>query len=483
VLGACFYVLAHALAKSALFLTAGAVTEATGGRTGLGEVSGLAREMPVLAVASGLAAAGLAALPLSVGFFKDELLFAAALERGVPAVAAAVVAAALTFAYVWRFWVRIFLGPRQVAARPLPLAMVAPVAVLGALVVLGGVLVGPFLALAAAAGSASLAAPVTGEAAYHLDLRAENLMALAAWGAGGLLLAGERAWRPAALAVARAGERLGPERAYREGLRTLNAFSDRSHELEVRDLRTRVAAVLLPAGVLVIAGFAATPTRGAYVVGALDGDDVVLALVLAIEGEGGDELDRADASACSCSSWGRSSAWSRPWRRLSSGSAHHDPAARPHRRRDLRRGRLPHAQARPVPRRGRHGAHRQRGQPRAHGLRAHPRPPADPAAPRGRGRERPPRPGHDAHGDRDRLRGHGAPARHRLPRAHLPRHGRPRRAVAPGGTRGGRARARRRRRAARRGAGRRRPRRRSAAGRASPRSRHDPPAPRSCRHR
>lgn len=43
---ACFYVLAHALAKSALFMTAGAVTEATGEKR-LDAVGGLARRMPV----------------------------------------------------------------------------------------------------------------------------------------------------------------------------------------------------------------------------------------------------------------------------------------------------------------------------------------------------------------------------------------------------------------------------------------------------
>ena len=66
--GAGFYVMAHALAKSALFLTAGAVTEATGARR-LSELGGLWRGVPLLAIASGIAAATLAALPLTIGFF------------------------------------------------------------------------------------------------------------------------------------------------------------------------------------------------------------------------------------------------------------------------------------------------------------------------------------------------------------------------------------------------------------------------------
>src|SRR3712207_9135697 len=65
VAGAAFYALAHALAKSALFLTAGAVTEATG-QNRLSRLGGLWRTHPVLAVGSGAAAATLAALRLTI---------------------------------------------------------------------------------------------------------------------------------------------------------------------------------------------------------------------------------------------------------------------------------------------------------------------------------------------------------------------------------------------------------------------------------
>ena len=80
---AAFYVVAHAIAKSALFMTAGAITEATG-ESRLSHLGGLARSMPVLAIASGIAAATLAAVPLTIGFFKDELFFTAALGAGGP---------------------------------------------------------------------------------------------------------------------------------------------------------------------------------------------------------------------------------------------------------------------------------------------------------------------------------------------------------------------------------------------------------------
>jgi multicomponent Na+:H+ antiporter subunit A len=112
--GAAYYVIAHAVAKSALFLTAGAVTEATG-EDRLSRLGGLGKPMHLLAVASAFAGATLTSLPLTLGFFADEFFFAAALERGPLFSGVAVMAAAMTLAYTWRFWGGIFLG------RPAPL--------------------------------------------------------------------------------------------------------------------------------------------------------------------------------------------------------------------------------------------------------------------------------------------------------------------------------------------------------------------------
>ena len=283
VAGASFYVIAHALSKSALFLTAGAVTEATG-EDRLNKLGGLRKRMPVLAAASGAATAGLAAMPLTIGFFKDELLFGAALERGPVFVGLSVLWAALTLAYVWRFWSGIFLGAPGDGAHgesELPAVLVAPVVVLGVLVLVGGILVGPFEALAEAAGKASFAAPTPVEPAYHLDARPENLMALAAYGLGALIVVSRPIWSRAALVASRVGERVGPERIYDLTLRGLNRLSDRAHRAEVRDLRSRVAAILLPAGVLVGAGVLATPSTGAYRVGELRVGEAPLLLALA----------------------------------------------------------------------------------------------------------------------------------------------------------------------------------------------------------
>jgi len=275
--GAAFYVVAHALAKCALFLTAGAITEKTG-EDRLSTLGGLRKSLPLLAAASGAAAAGLAALPLTIGFFKDELLFEAALERGGLFAGLSVLGASLTIAYTWRFWGGLFLGEVRDGAGGIPAALVWPVVVLGGLVLLGGFFVEPFARLAGAAGAASYGAPTPIEPAYHLDLRPANLMALGAFALGAAIVLSRPVWEKGALAVSRLGEAVGPDRLYEKGIEGLNRLSDYVHQAEVRDLRTRIAAILVPAGVLVGAGIVATPTAGSYRTGEITVGDLPLLL-------------------------------------------------------------------------------------------------------------------------------------------------------------------------------------------------------------
>ena len=278
---AALYVLAHAIAKSALFMTAGAVTAATG-ESRLSHLGGLGRRMPVLAAASGVAAATLAAVPLTLGFFKDELFFGAARERGTLVGAMAVVAAALTFAYVGRFWLGLFAGESRTARRPIPALLVAPVAVLAAVALAGGFVVGPFAGLAGDAATVTYGTPVDVSPAYHLDTRAVNVMAVAAWALGAAFLIAARLRTAVAGAVSRAGDRIGPRHWYGVSLRALNAYSDRLHDAEVRDLRNSIAAVLVPTGVLVALGFAFTPTRGSFTVGSVEPADLPILVLLVL---------------------------------------------------------------------------------------------------------------------------------------------------------------------------------------------------------
>lgn len=280
---AALYVVAHAIAKSALFMTAGVVTEATG-ESRLSHLGGLARSMPVLAVASGVAAASLAALPLTLGFFKDELFFKASAEAGPIPQALAVLAAGLTFAYVGRFWLRLFLGGQRTAAHRVPVLLLVPIAVLALLSLAGGIVIDPLTGLVSQAATETAGVPVDVHPAYHLDTRTENVMALIAWSLGAVLLVihphAARVYR----AVAAAGDRIGPRRWYALALASVERLSDTAHRAEVRDLRASLLAVLVPTGVLTALGFAATPTEDYFELEAFTVGDlpIVVLLLLAV---------------------------------------------------------------------------------------------------------------------------------------------------------------------------------------------------------
>jgi multicomponent Na+:H+ antiporter subunit A len=276
--GAAFYVICHALAKSALFMTAGAVTEATG-ENRLSRLGGLRRSMPLLAAASGLAAANLVSLPLTVGFFADEFFFAAVLERGPLFAVLAVTSAGITLAYTWRFLGGVFGGGSGAEARHVPRLLVAPVAVLGAIGLVGGFVTGPFEGLAEAAGEVSFGAPTPLDASYHPELLPEYVMALVAYVLGVVLILSRPVWSPAALGVFRLGKLAGPERLFGLTVRGLNRLSDVVHRAEIRNLRGRVASVLVPTAAMVGAGVLATGL-GAYEVGPLRLRETPLMLAL-----------------------------------------------------------------------------------------------------------------------------------------------------------------------------------------------------------
>ncbi len=57
------------------------------------------------------------------------------------------------------------------------------------------------------------------------------------------------------------------------GLRGLNRLSNGLHDIEVRDLRSRLVAVIVPGAALVALGVAVAPLEGAYRVGELPASD------------------------------------------------------------------------------------------------------------------------------------------------------------------------------------------------------------------
>jgi multicomponent Na+:H+ antiporter subunit A len=118
--------------------------------------------------------------------------------------------------------------------------------------------------------------------AYHLDSRAANVMALASWALGLAMYLARQAWWPAAMTVSRLGRRFGPERIYTSGLFLLNRLSDHLHVFEVRDLRSRIASILLPAGVLVGIAVYVTPNSDEFAVGEISFDDAPSILMLTL---------------------------------------------------------------------------------------------------------------------------------------------------------------------------------------------------------
>ncbi len=158
---------------------------------------------------------------------------------------------------------------------------------LGAVAVVGGLFPAPFEALAEAAGAAAASSPTEISVAYHLDARPANVMAVAAWAVGLLVLAFVRL-APAALPkLAAVMGRFGPDRFYDVSLRGLNVLSDVLHTVEVRDLRSRVATLLVPAGLLVLAAVVTTPFDNAFVFGAVTQEDIPLLLMLLVAAQAG----------------------------------------------------------------------------------------------------------------------------------------------------------------------------------------------------
>ena len=188
-----FHLLNHALFKAALFLVAGIVAHQVGTRN-VEELGGLARDLPVTAAITGVAALSMAGIPPFNGFYSKELLFEAAWETAVangdlawlyPATAA--LASVFTVLYSLRFlW--LFLGDRPDSvgsvSRP-SLALLAPPAVLAALVAV--LSVAPHLGIEFVvqdAASATAVEPVEVHAALPLSVSGPALMSLGAIAAG-----------------------------------------------------------------------------------------------------------------------------------------------------------------------------------------------------------------------------------------------------------------------------------------------------------
>jgi len=123
------YLVAHALAKSGLFLAMGLVEHSTGSRDRR-ELGGLVRGMPVTATATGLLMLSIIGIPPLLGFFGKFYVIVAAVQANLLLAIGAIVAAVLTLLYMLRLY-RVFVGEtRNDVIGHEDWAMTAPVVVL-----------------------------------------------------------------------------------------------------------------------------------------------------------------------------------------------------------------------------------------------------------------------------------------------------------------------------------------------------------------
>jgi NADH-quinone oxidoreductase subunit L len=164
---AIFHLVAHAFFKAALFLAAGSVMHATDGVIDVTRLGGLRRRMPLTAGVFAVGGLALAGIPLFAGFFSKDQILAAAYDAGRTGLwVGGLVAAVLTAFYIARAYFLTFEGDLRSDLRPheSPVLMTAPMAVLGVLTVLGGL-------LGASVESGRIQgflAPVVGEAEHAL---------------------------------------------------------------------------------------------------------------------------------------------------------------------------------------------------------------------------------------------------------------------------------------------------------------------------
>ncbi len=141
IVGGLFHMINHAMYKSCLFLTSGAV-ERQAKTTDLALLGGLRRAMPITFACFLIAAASISGVPPFNGFFSKELVYDAALERGFIFYGVAIVGSFFTAASFLKLGHAAFFGPRPEttsSVREAPWPMLVPMLVIASACVLFGV--------------------------------------------------------------------------------------------------------------------------------------------------------------------------------------------------------------------------------------------------------------------------------------------------------------------------------------------------------
>jgi NADH-quinone oxidoreductase subunit L len=161
IVGGLFHMINHAMYKSCLFLTSGAV-ERQAGTTDLAKLGGIGRKMPFTFACFLIAAASISGVPPFNGFFSKELVYDGALERGTVFYLVAIAGSFLTAASFLKLGHAVYLGPRPAAKDKV---VEAPVAMLLPMLVIAGACV--YFGLANAVPIEQLIVPMLPEHLLH----------------------------------------------------------------------------------------------------------------------------------------------------------------------------------------------------------------------------------------------------------------------------------------------------------------------------
>jgi multicomponent Na+:H+ antiporter subunit D len=142
IIGALFHLLNHAVFKSLLFLSSGAIQTSTGTRN-LSELGGLRKNMPVTSGTSIIGALSIAGVPPFNGFWSKLIIILAAFSAGYIWLGAILVLTAfLTLAYYLRFQKNVIFGeptPNMKDSKEIPFMMLLPLVIFAVLCLLGGI--------------------------------------------------------------------------------------------------------------------------------------------------------------------------------------------------------------------------------------------------------------------------------------------------------------------------------------------------------
>ena len=138
VIGGLLYILMHGLAKGGLFLCAGIVEQKTHYRD-IRQMGGLFRTMPVTAVSFAICAFSVMGIPPLGGFFSKYMVLSGGVAGGHLWISLVFLAGAvLTIIYLFRVFAAVFLGHKQATEKEGSPVMVACVALLAFLGLVGG---------------------------------------------------------------------------------------------------------------------------------------------------------------------------------------------------------------------------------------------------------------------------------------------------------------------------------------------------------